>query len=184
MNKLVSTFFAGVGLLSTCGAADLGFGVSAIPENGFRTIYFPVRTGGMLIEGSLTSGHGNQSAGQQKSSYTLFSPGVGVFWLKSITENSNLYLGSRISYIYQKNSSDGYGFTDQTFHFESKNNGYSITPTLGFEYFPIKHLSLGGEVSYSYSKMNIRNVQSSNETFDGNSKGHGTNTDLIIRWYF
>ncbi len=61
-----------------------------------------------------------------------------------------------------------------------------VRPTLGFEYFPIKHVSIGGEAGYNFSRMSGHSNPTSgtvdSTTYENAS--NGTVTSVMVRLYF
>jgi hypothetical protein len=187
--KSILLALAALGLASSSSAAEVGLGVSL--KQNENTLYLPVKVSpGFRIEGSLFQSRNSMSsrspaqsgpAFTQTSSFKAEVAGVGLFWLKAVTDNSSLYFGPRLGYISQKYTS---GIADD--QFESRRHGYQVSPTLGFEYFPIKHMSLGAEVAYNYTSMS---GSATSTVFPGNSGSldsldSGTVTAVMVRFYF
>ena len=175
--------------IAACHGADVGLGVSMWSSSSPRTIFVPIRVKNLLLEGSLSVGHSNQDSSSSTSTYrydssnTFISPGIGVFGIKPITDNSHAYFGARIAYLYTKGAQDRID-TSTTDRYEAKSTGYSIEPTIGVEYFPIKHMSIGGEISYYYSKETVSATATPNQSSLSHYSGSGAISNIIIRWYF
>lgn len=183
-----------IAVMATAGramAAEVGVGLSLKQdENG---IFIPVKAReNLFIEGffrqnsSKASPSNSQSQGQN-SAFSASRIGLGVFWQKAISDGCQIYAGPRMAYTTMKYSAtfpalgDGSG---PTFTFEDKHHGTTLTPTLGFEYFPVKHVSIGGEVGYEYTRMNSTFNQHYGESLSREGTNRGTVSSVILRYYF
>lgn len=189
MTKPILLALAVLGLASWSSAAEVGLGVSF--KQNENTIYLPVKISpGLMIEGFLSQNRNSNTvtyatlsgpASTQTWSTNTVVTGISIFWLRPITENTNVYFGPRLGYISQKNSN---GFDGDVS--ENRNHGYLVSPTLGFEYFPIKHLSIGGEVGYNYASMSgsSTSMLSLGNSSSMDSTSSGTVTAVMVRFYF
>lgn len=188
MHKAAALALATLGLPSLCSAQEIGLGMSL--RQGDTAIYLPVKTShGLLIEGFLNYDHSNQSSqvlsasgpdGSQSFSMRSLVLGVGIFWMRPITGNTYAYLGPRLGYTTLRSSTSGpLGTGDTT------NHGYTVSPTLGIEYCPIKHFSIGGEIGYRYTKLDSSSTYSGfSGSGSSSSANDGTVTSIIMRYYF
>jgi len=151
-------------------AADVGLGVSV--ESGDSTIYVPIdinetfRIEPLLryVEAKREIDTGVIGTLRQRT----LQIGTGLFAVKSLAESFDLYYGARLSYL--KSEPD---YSNEAIAI-SDSDGYSIAPTLGFEYSFNKHLSIGGEAEWFYQDING----------DLDAKATGTDTRLILRFRF
>jgi hypothetical protein len=186
MNKsLILPLSALLALTPGFAGTEVGAGCSLTQSGtGPRTIFVPIVVSNLMIEGSLAVQHLSQNAGTGDArTEDYFYPGVGVFALRPLGAEARLYLGGRLTYINAQGKQTldtGYGLQTYAFH----ETGFSIAPTIGIEYFPIKHLSIGGEVSYVISKTDTTNSQTQMVNQDSSFNGSGTQTQIILRWYF
>jgi len=189
MRKLLMLSLLASGVVLPGQASDLGLGVTLGAPG--TTVYVPWKISPELrLEGSLSYSHHYSespsivSSGTGSgltfipSSSTNLAAGIGGFWVRPVTENTQLYMGSRIEYLWSKRRV----WLNASFGGDSQSRGYAISPALGFEYFPIKSLSLGGEVGVSYSKTRITDLGDSN--YLDREEHEGSFSKLILRYYF
>ena len=150
-------------------AADVGLGVSF--ESNDSTIYVPIDVGqswrlepfAAYSETKLETGAKNEQ----------LSVGAGVFALKPLGQSLRLYFGGRLAYL-------DYEAALYTTPFEGtvsrKGDGFSVAPTLGFEYSFNHHVSLGAEAAWFYQDIDAN--------YGNNRKDTGTDTKLILRLRF
>ncbi len=161
-------------------AQEVGIGMN---WRGGPGILIPVKVReNLMLEGSIafsdnTYTYKDVLANTQENSTKETSFGVGVFWLKPTGDSTRAYIGPRIAYNQYKTSDESYGTK-----LESKTNTWSIAPTLGIEYFPVKNVSIGGEVGLSYAHA----TGSSSFAYADLVKGHSVSTtsSVMIRYYF
>lgn len=174
-------------------AADFGIGVSARSEDGF--LYVPIDiSNSFRIEPSVRYGTSELkfSESEEDSSDTqeteTWEIGVGLFGLKQVTEAAHIYFGARLAYVESESTiAQPLSFGDVAYS-QSKQDGYRIGPTLGFEYLFGGHFSIGGEASYTFldvegeSRTWIEDFELSRT--DTEQKSNGTQTRLIFRYMF
>jgi hypothetical protein len=103
--------------------------------------------------------------------------GLGLFGLGGIGEQLRFYYGGRLAYV--RTEFDAF---DPFFGGISteRQEGYRISPTLGFEYLINDRLSIGGEAEYFYQDLDA------DRSFAGGDRRRrsGTDTRLIVRFKF
>jgi len=161
MKKLLT--FAAIGILTSVEAfaADVGVGVDVSAGN--NTIYVPINISKEFRVEPYFSTYKNDD--DDGFSYRQSKVGVGLFKVSEAAHNTNVYWGARAAYI------DGHSDID-----ESKYDGYSIAPVLGFEYFPVKNISVGADVSLEYTHVDRDN------SYDSSSSA--TKTSIGVKYYF
>ncbi|HEX9082867.1 MAG TPA: hypothetical protein VF768_11345, partial [Holophagaceae bacterium] len=97
---------------------------------------------------SITGDSSGTTGYPYNASYREWAFGVGLFWQKQMPERTSVYLGPRIGYVSEKNDINAYSVISS-----NDTHGFEVIPTLGFEFFPVKHLSLGGEVGYRFIQV-------------------------------
>jgi len=189
MQKFLMLSLLASGVLLPCQASDLGLGVTLGAPG--TTVYVPWKINPELrLEGSLsyrhhfsetppfaasTSGSGLMDIA---SSSTNLAAGLGVFWVRPMSEDTQVNLGSRVEYLWSKQRLRVPMSTPP----DTQTHGYAISPTLGFEYFPIKSLSLGGEVGFSYTRT--RTTDLGDWDYLVRQEHEGSFSRLILRYYF
>lgn len=173
----------GIALLAstfTAHAQEAGIGMW---WNGGPGILVPVKVGEHLaLEGLLSFQEDNRNVQFNGSTFEdrwkSESIGVALFWQRSEGESARFYAGPRIAYIRSAQA-----YIDQLGQrSDSTSHGWSVAPTMGMEYFPIKRVSIGAEVGLSYS--------STSGTANGNLGGVvkardlSTTSSVVIRYYF
>jgi hypothetical protein len=173
-------------------AADFGLGVSARSEDGI--VYAPIDISkSFRIEPSVRYASTEQSMQQSDISEDLeaetLEVGVGVFGIKQVTDAAHIYFGARLAYVDVESTSNSV-ITFSRQRVETKQDGYRIGPTVGFEYLFGQHFSVGGEASYSYLDVEGKSISESTiittrrETLNTEQKTHGTQTRVIFRYMF
>jgi hypothetical protein len=159
---------------------DVGIGMK---WNGGTGILIPVKLNeNLMLEGSVAYSDSSDTYnggyfGNSDHTYKEMSYGVGLFWLKPMGDSVRAYLGPRVAYNQYKTTFESSGVRS-----DSQTNTWSVAPTLGFEYFPVKHLSLGGEVGLSYAHV----AGTPDSGSGGLVKAHAlsTTSSVLIRYYF
>ena len=192
MFRLLSTI-AGLLFVSTGIAAEFGFGASFKSDE--TAIYFPVHIGSRVIVEPYFSFVDDESlAFSAKVSLEDTEIGVGLFGRVNPTEKASAYLGVRAAYIRSEQTVEQEislvtpgGRTSQVVATQTENDGYSIAPTLGFEYFIIDRLTIGAEVAWEYRDLDA-SVNTSSPFLPGHDKtetsSNRTRTNIILRFYF
>jgi len=110
----------------------------------------------------------------------LIGIGSGFFAMHQF-EKLNFYGGIRIEFdlgSYSESIYDGMNTTNSKIN----QNRIAIAPTIGVEYFFYKSFSIGGEVSLKYTS--IDNSPDNSSLTSTNGKIFGTDTGLLLRYYF
>jgi hypothetical protein len=197
---------AGLALLcaTNASATEYGIGVSAKSDDSW--IYVPIDiTPGIRLEPSIRfSSSKSESVSTSTGSFfattTTFRSkfdqrefALGVFGLAGLTDSARVYYGVRAAYIDSDSKSTittSYStlFTDTDEDRQSQ-DGYRLSPTLGFEYLIGKRFSIGGEAEWFYLDVDGERKSTSNgssnlpkNTFE--QKANGTDTHLIVRYRF
>jgi hypothetical protein len=89
--------------------------------------------------------------------------GVGAFLMREPAEAVQLYYGARAAWLNQRLSGS---HTD---------NGWSVGPVVGFEYFIGNSVSLGAEADWTYSSLG---------SGDFRVRSDSTNVNVMLRYYF
>jgi len=143
--KIVSSMF--LSFCSVYAAADVGIGVSVNSQD--RRVYMPIDVSeSFRIEPQFTYFEQSISVPtfDNDTEYTAFS--LGLFKKQKMAENFNFFLGARIGYVQDERKTES-----DTSMSTSDLSGYSIAPTIGFEYYVFDKLSIGGEVAWSYTDL-------------------------------
>jgi hypothetical protein len=170
-------------------AGSLGLGVQV--DNDGYAIYFPydIDKSWMLEPYFAKDQTDEKSSGEGqkvKSERDFYELGVGTFMKKDIKSDISLYWGARISYIYSDYTSDRTNESEQ-YTFKNEEDGYELSPVLGFRYFFNERFSIAGEAEISY-----RNTEAEDETrYDSTvykskseSKSTYTSTNFVARYMF
>ena len=164
MKKFLVFPILAITTLSTNAYSNFGLGFSLQSDN-TNIVQIPINlSDNYLIEPSISYSHSDisHSYTQKDTSYSL---GTGIFKRNESFENSDIIYGVKL----------GYGVVDSRFESEDTGvtsiqdyNVFTISPTLGFEYFFNSSLSIGGRVSLDYSQYSGTVIDQSNE-YDGNT---------------
>lgn len=169
---------AGLALCSSSAlAVDFGIGIAArSTDDGW--LYFPVDVSERFrLEPTVRYASDERDGGRETSDIREF--GLGAFGLKQLTEAGRLYFGARVAYV----KSDELYFVTSVARVRDKSDGYSVAPTVGFEYLFGKHFSMGGEVAYSFQQLD-REMSGWTATPSGELDSQGTQTRFIVRYMF
>jgi hypothetical protein len=173
-------------------AADFGLGISARSDDGI--VYAPIDISkSFRIEPSVRYASTERSMQDSDISESLeaetLEVGVGVFGRKQVTDAAHIYFGARLAYVDLESTSNSVmSFSRQ--RTETKEDGYRIGPTVGFEYLFGQHFSVGGEASYTYLDVEGKTtseytiITTRRDTLNSEQKTHGTQTRLIFRYMF
>lgn len=162
-------------------ATQFGIGISGTSDD--QRIYFPINiTDSFRTELSLAVSTAELERNDAKQENDLADMGVGLFLTKTVYEKTKLYYGSRFTYMYGKIK---YRYTDSNDNASYDQNGYSIAPTIGLEYYITDHISLGGEAEYSYRKLDI-DADTGTDVRDRDTKQTitGTTGRVVLRYFF
>lgn len=133
------------------------------------------------------------------SNSSVTTIGLGGFYIASISNSFNMYLGPRIyfnfasslvEYIYEQSSGGHYSRND--YKTETKESDITVGLALGAEYFPIRKFSFGAEASFnytSYGNPDITNTQQQTAPYytgsnDRTQYSYNTSGIFFVRWYF
>ena len=150
-------------------SADAGLGVSF--ESNDSTIYVPIDFGNSWRLEPFAR-YAKSKADYYTRSEQL-SIGAGVFALKPLGESLRLYYGGRLAYLDYETA---LYTTPLTGTVSREGYGYSVAPTLGFEYSFNEHVSIGAEAAWYYQDLDLNSGGDQEET--------GTDTKLILRFRF
>jgi len=182
---MYKTLFALVAILSLnstpLNAVEFGVGINLSGSG--STIYLPVNiTENLRIEPYLSILKSTDKGGAQPTDYSSTIEtnnfGLGLFYVKHISDNKNVIIGVSADYLRGKRNSISGGISTSDY----KVRGYSIGPVLGVEYFPIPGLSIGGDVSWEYSKRFEHSQDLVNSDIYNTSSR--TTTNATIKYYF
>jgi len=178
-------------------AADFGVGVSVQSNDAW--IYAPIDvTPGFRIEPSIRFFDSDSESQTQSSSFGVpittsvksaaeqreFA--VGLFGKAPVGESVRLYYGARVAYIDNETKqriTTSFGSVADVAEQESSQDGYRISPTLGFEYLINQRFSLGGEAEWFYQDLDA-DISQADIAGTANFKSNGTATRLIVRFTF
>lgn len=174
-------------------AADFGIGISAKSDDGI--LYVPIDISKSLrIEPSVRYAKSesyydyfDQVGGDESKALEI---GVGVFGVKQLTDAVHIYFGGRLAYV-DFDTSSFYARAHGASSNHTAQDGYSVGPTVGFEFLFGEHFSLGGEASYNFVDLEGESTTWRSNPFDSDvdredieSKSHGTDTRLVLRYMF
>jgi len=179
--------------LSTSSHKVVGVGASFKSNEGF--IYIPIHlANNFMLEPFLRYEDSHLDFAGSKSASESYSIGAGFFGVFTPTEKAQVYIGARVAYVNENSKqpistlvlSDGpfpVPPVVETVTSKTEQDGYSIAPTLGFEYSLFDRLSIGGEVAWKLTKLEgLTGSQETRVNFD--SKSNKTTTNIILRYYF
>lgn len=190
-----------IALLAGCSspvlAANFGVGVSVQSNDAW--IYAPIDvTPAFRIEPSIrfvsldsesqtqSSDFGLPVTTSVKSETDQREFAIGLFGKSSIAESVRLYYGARVAYIDDETKqriTTTFGTVEDVVELESSQDGYRISPTLGFEYLINEHFSLGGEAEWFYQDIDA-DISQTDVAGTAKLKSNGTATRLIVRFTF
>ncbi len=157
-------------------AAEVDAGVGISIESDDSTIYIPIDIGDSVrIEPGVR--YSETEIGSQLKADVL-DLSVGVFKLLPIRESIRLYFGGRLAYVQAELEEN---HPEINFQSKSEDDGYRISPTLGFEYQVTERFSVGGEAEWFYLDME-RDDDSNVPGVD--QKEQGTETRILFRFKF
>lgn len=140
----------------------LGISITDTGSESSRLIHCPVKLNPNLrLEGSLglyTYERENTEIGDVDWITLKF----GAYIVQNVYEKTDIYYGGKL--IYKENDTNGLN-----------EDGYGIAPTFGFEYYLTNHISVGGEAEVYFMLI---------DNNSGDAKEYGTESRLILRYYF
>jgi hypothetical protein len=186
--------------LPTVAFADIGIGASF--KSNEAGIYVPITiTPRILIEPYFRYRDSEDElalAGVAESgvdsSFSSVSVGAGVFGISKLGDAVDFYYGARAAYLREESTSAALIISPIFLPSvpaptqESDFDGYSIAPTLGFQYYLTDRLSLGAEVRWEFSDVSgtIMSTGSSGSEseIELSQRENSTRTDVLLRFYF
>lgn len=178
MNRSTAILAAALGLSLAGQAQEAGVGVRLNGTAG-ATLYAPLKLNdAFMLEGTLSHQQFKEETTPAAGSTTTFETkatevGVGLFWLKGLGESTRAYAGPRLSY----------GKESTTSGLRADSQGFTVTPTLGVEYFPVRHVSLGGEIGLAYGHQTGHATDVSGEASTRKTQAY-TVSSVVLRYYF
>jgi len=189
--KYVLLAFIGTVASAPINATEWGIGFSTQSDE--QTLYFPIKANDKLrIEPFLRekqrtytekyyyhNGNNYSNPEHLKSTQKFFDIGVGVFGITNIEKKSQMYYGARVSWQETKET-----YKSERFNNKSESNGYTFSPTIGFEYMLTDNILLGGEAEWVYHDISQSN-NNINRSFERRDVQRSeTNKRFIIRYIF
>lgn len=173
MKKLIIPFLFVISPLFA--SSNIGLGVSLDSNN--NTIYMPYDLSETIrIEPSLSY---NKSSNNTSDTINL-EVALGLFGKQEVIQNINTLIGLRVGYI--RSETD---YSLGAVNSQADGNGYSIAPTLGFEYYLSENFSVGAEASIRYVKSEVEiKDSSSTQTNSYDTSSTQTLTSASLRFYF
>ena len=104
--------------------------------------------------------------------------GLGFFGIQDLAQQTKLYYGARLGFVSEK-----YEYISTVTSTRDR-DGYKFSPAFGFEHFFSEKISLGGEVSWYYLDLDIESFTSSSGAGTGSDQSTGTDSEVILRYYF
>ncbi len=180
-----AVFLIGFLFSTASNSSSINVGLGAEVSNDFK-IYMPIDVGLMTIEPTLAA-YSRESKyeninGRTDTDIQSTEIGVGIFRRLEISEKIIIYFGSRVGYLLEENSSSSLNTSNK-----NKIEGYTISPTFGYEYQLLNGLSIGVDTSVIYSKSEGKdsfvssyspNQVSIEKTFIR------TSADIVLRYRF
>jgi len=165
--------------------ASIGLGVSLTGDG--QAIYFPIKANnGLLIEPYISYSSFNNDNEWHEIDNKDQAVGIGV--MKSVANQQPLqfYYGIRLAAI---KGEDKFQDIYHRIKSKTKTTGYSLAPTIGFEYPIMDNFSLSGEASYYFSKekhvmTETYNSYGNSFSRESTSRSRSTETKLIFRYMF
>ncbi len=102
--------------------------------------------------------------------FSVYQGGIGLFKIINQNEKVNLLVGGRLGYLDATNS-----YPDSTI----TSRGYSLSPSLAFEYSIDKNFVLGGELAYENWRIRGTGLSDANQLNYSN-----TTTALTLKYFF
>ncbi|MCU7843508.1 MAG: porin family protein [Candidatus Thiodiazotropha sp. (ex Monitilora ramsayi)] len=177
MRQFTLILFISAVCLSSSANAYVGLGVSAKSNDAW--VYLPINmSDNFRIEPALRYYKDEQTDDIASRETTLFEISVGLFRKSKLTQNTGIYYGGRLGYIQEETSLSS---TYSNMDFDT--DGFSIAPTIGFEYFFTDNFSVGAEAEWFYRDLDGSEWNGGTQSnFDKETTG--TSTRLILRFNF
>jgi len=193
MRKVCFIVMAGyIVIPSVSVASDYGLGVSI--KSSDVSVYLPIRVSeSLLVEPYFRFFSYDDSksgaATSQDNSSTTYDIGAGVFRILDSTNNLSPYYGARIGYVNRESNYES-RYSSGSWGSESTSRGFSIAPAIGVKYSFYENISVGFEAEWSYVKLDNDGVDKSigiapsSDGTNGSQTSSGTNTKIIIRYFY
>jgi hypothetical protein len=121
--------------------------------------------------------------------FTTYDIGAGVFRILDSTNILSPYYGTRIGYINRESNYES-RHSSGSWGSESTSRGFSIAPVIGVKYSFYENISVGFEAEWSYVKLDNDGIDKSigitpsSDITNGSQTSSGTNTKIIIRYFY
>ncbi len=166
-------------------AGDIKVGIGAGATESGSTVYIPIKVpmagNFLLVEPALSlSKITEDEAGVEVRDASETELGVGLFFGRPVTENIDILIGGRVSYVDQKETLNTGSTT------ENELDGFAIAPTLGIEYNVNPHIAIGGFVDYTYTNVDGTETSSAAPGVETKTETESfkPNTNLFVKFYF
>jgi hypothetical protein len=190
--------FAGALLTSVSALADVGVGASVSAND--ASIYVPVTAKRFMFEPYFRAADRESETSTPAtvrppgtSSIEARLLGVGIFRLVQPAERVTFYYGGRLGYLEEKLRSTSLVISTTPsqlappFH-SSEVDGYSIAPTIGFQYHFMERLSIGAELGWEHAELDGVAVDDplvgTTITLHGDITADDTRSNIILRFFF
>jgi hypothetical protein len=155
-----------------CSAAEYGVGVSTK-----EALLFPVRvTESVTLEPQIAWVTQRDEFGGGWSRYRGLGLGIGAFVSLAKTPVTQTYVGLRVMRNKTRVTQDAGGSGNSTTE--------SVSPVLGLQYALTPNLAIAGELGYGFRRSKLQNVSPGFGTSSSKSSGQGTETQIVVRYYF
>jgi hypothetical protein len=159
-------------------AAEYGLGASLGSFSDTQEIFVPIQVReGLRFEPSVTAQVATlraDSFNTQKDRFYVLK--AGLFSVRPLHEGINLLTGGRLGYVKQRSTLSNDSGSSSSTEF----TGFTVEPTLGMEYMPIKQLAMGAEVSLDYRQ--VKNEDANDNT--SNTKTLSTSTRITVKFFY
>jgi hypothetical protein len=187
MKKLILGFFTCFFLVSSAQAMEVGLGLDLMSLDfmSYGTkVYVPIDvTPTFRIEPHLLyfddESKTTSASGTSTNSFNETEFGIGLFGIQALSQQTRLYYGARLAHLSRDEESVSTTSTSTTEY-----SGYKFSPTFGFEHYFSEKISLGGEIAIYYSDLDVDRVSTFSGTSTGSDEMTGTDSEIIMRYYF
>jgi hypothetical protein len=187
MKKLILGFFMCFFLVSNAHAVEIGLGIDLMSFDfmSYGTkVFVPLDvTPSFRIEPHLLyfndEGTTVSSSGTSTSSLSETELGFGFFGIQRLNQQTRLYYGARLAYVSREDESISPTSTSTTDY-----DGFRFSPTWGFEHYFSENVSFGGEISWYYTDLDMDRFSTFSGTSTGSDEMTGTDSEIIVRYYF
>ncbi|MCU7850580.1 MAG: porin family protein [Candidatus Thiodiazotropha sp. (ex Monitilora ramsayi)] len=177
MRRFKSVLFISAVCLSSSANAYVGLGISA--KSNDARVYLPLNISDHFrVEPALRYYKDEQTDDIGSRDTKALEISVGLFRRSKLMQNTSIYYGGRLGYI-QEETSINSTYNDMVFDID----GFSIAPTIGFEYLFTDNFSVGAEAEWFYRDLDGSEWNGGTQSnFDKETTG--TSTRLILRFNF